>query len=123
MAQGWEKNIGRRHGGHSSSTTAPRVPASEIIRLLRAGAIDEYRRVSPALNATCIYEELAQGLETVTGGREGEMNNDDDAAQRGWVSKEEFCFYFEAVTDLVDLNGLSLAKQIDRGCGRGLVAA
>eukprot|EP00752_Nemacystus_decipiens_P004170 g3813.t1 len=125
---------------------APRIPASDIVRVLRAGAVDEYRRASPALSAACIYREFAEGLwvagakksgssseegeppvddhdETNERGRYrqqgdtgGEEIGEDDRGIEGWgVSREEFCRYFEAVTDLVDLNGLSLVPQVQQG--------
>lgn len=133
---------------------APRIPASEIIRILRAGAVDEYRRASPALSAACIYKEFAVGLgvastsgadggarRTILGSsanegdhpaeerktnkgarhrRQGDADDEDiadDGRGRG-VSREEFCDYFEAVTDLVDLNGLSLVPQTHQGLAR-----
>lgn len=135
--------------GTPDADAAPRVPASEITRLLRAGAIDGYRRASPALSAACIYPEFAEGLEGAAArrGQDSEesrtrtcSNQDtakhpiadcgtDEGDTRGggqgsrdegeWgVSKEEFCDYFEAVTDLVDLNGLSLVPQVPRGLAR-----
>lgn len=135
----------------------PRIPASEIIRILRAGAVDEYRRASPALSAACIYREFAEGL-GVAGARgaengakrkilgcsvdEGDHLSEDrdtnkearhkqqgdadgegigeDDRERG-VSREEFCDYFEAVTDLVDLNCLSLVPQVHQGLARTAV--
>lgn len=136
-----------KEGGHGV-LEAPRIPAREIIRILHAGAVDEYRRASPALSAACIYKEFADGLGVAStrgaedgatrkiigsGTDEGEEHNNadtnngaghrqqgDDAEgedigedDRGrGVSREEFCDYFEAVTDLVDLNGLSLVPQV-----------
>lgn len=130
---------------------APRIPANEIIRTLRAGAVDEHRRASAALSATCIYKEFAEGLgvagarraedgarrkilgsstdkddhpaedrNAIGGARreqQGDVDGEDiDDDDRGWgVSREEFCDYFEAVTDLVDLNGLSLVPQVHQG--------
>lgn len=143
-------HLERKNGavGTPDANAAPRVPAGEIIRLLRAGAIDGYRRASPALSAACIYAEFAEGLD----GAAGRRGQDSEARTRsgsipdtashaiagcgadeggtrggqqgrrdegGWgVSKEEFCDYFEAVTDLVDLNGLSLVPQVPRGLAR-----
>lgn len=131
------------NGGGGENTI--RIPASKIISLLRAGAIDEYRRSSPSLSAACIYREFAEGLgaaatkrkhdtrrehlgSTEHGDRpandrgtnqgagprqDGVDGSDANDNERGWgVSKEEFCDYFEAVTDLVDLNGLSLVPQV-----------
>lgn len=153
-----EEQTGRTNGSggggdenpNSGTIEAPRILPSEIIRLLRAGAVEEFRRASPALSAACIYQEFAEGLEGAVAahGRhgirrnspgsstdeddhpagdrrsnEGETRRQHDEAHvgcngcdgQGWgISKEEFCDYFEAVTDLVDLNGLSLlppAKQ------------
>lgn len=127
---------------------ATRVPASEVVRILCSGAVDEYRRASPALSAACIYKELAEGLEVAStrkaedgarrtvlgnstdkgdhpsesrntnkGARHSQQQGDaDDEDDRGrGVSREEFCDYFEAVTDLVDLNGLSLVPQVHQG--------
>lgn len=123
---------GDRGGGNID---APRVLASEITRLLLAGDLDEYRQASPALSAACVYQDFARGLEDVAKERHGRSstsnadcrNGDysgvgkargdgDDvcAGERGWVSKEEFCDYFEAVTDLVELNGLSLTQPACR---------
>ena len=125
---------GRASGG--GSIDAPRVPTTEITRLLLAGDLDEYRQASPALSAACVYQEFARGLEDVAKGlcggsassaecRDGDYGEADkargdgaesgaDAGEPGWVSKEEFCVYFEAVTDLVDLNGLSLTQPARR---------
>lgn len=135
-------HLERKNGvvGTPDADAAPRVPAGEIIRLLRAGAIDGYRRASPALSAACIYAEFAEGLEgaAATRGQDSEARTanhpiadcgTDEGNTRGgqqgsggegeWgVSKEEFCEYFEAVTDLVDLNGLSLVPQVPRGLAR-----
>ncbi|CAM9483086.1 unnamed protein product [Ectocarpus sp. 6 AP-2014] len=136
-------HLERKNGvvGTPDGDAAPRVPAGEIIRLLRAGAIDGYRRASPALSAACIYAEFAEGLEgaAATRGQDREARTanhpiadcctdeegDTRGGQRGgrdkgeWgISKEEFCDYFEAVTDLVDLNGLSLVPQVPRGLAR-----
>ncbi len=117
----------------AGSSDALRVPAKNIVSLLRAGALDEYRRASPALSAACIYREFAEGLgAAATKGDHDDARStyldrtehDDrpatdcgaDERGSGWgVSKEEFCDYFEAVTDLVDLNGLSLVPQVQQG--------
>lgn len=125
---------------------APRILPREIIRLLRAGAVEEYRRASPALSAACIYQEFAEGLEDAAAARgkhehTGRSAEEDDQTAgdrranevetprrhgragggnigsdgQGWgISKEEFCDYFEAVTDLVDLNGLSLVSPVNQ---------
>lgn len=131
----------------SDGWSKPRVPADEIIRVLREGAIDHFRRGSPALSAAYMYRDLAEGLESIAAkgmsdrttsesenGQphrhhpaldaseydcvfegDGQMCQasaaGDDLRVRG-VSKEEFCDYFEAVTDLVDLNGLSLVQHV-----------
>lgn len=121
--------------GCGGSIDAPRVPATEITRLLLGGNLDEYRQASPALSAACVYQDFARGLEDFTKGRlggfsapsvdccDGDYGGADkargggaeaDAGEPGWVSKEEFCDYFEAVTDLVDLNGLSLTQPAAR---------
>ncbi|CAM9749739.1 unnamed protein product [Scytosiphon promiscuus] len=121
-----------------------RIPAEEIVRVLRAGAIDDFRRASPALSAACIHREFAEGLAgaaTITevvgsstgsdhcilSGRSGgcagteggrrRHGSGDDGRVLG-VSKEEFCDYFEAVTDLVDLNGLNLVPRVHPGLVR-----
>lgn len=147
---------GGRGGGEplpdADSIETPRILPSEIIRLLRAGAVEEYRRASPALSATCIYREFAEGLEgaattaretygisrsggsstdvddhpagdrSATEGETRRRNHDESEDVcvghdgQGWgISKEEFCDYFEAVTDLVDLNGLSLVPPVNKG--------
>lgn len=133
----------RSRGGGCAAT--PRVPAGDIIRVLRAGAIEEFRRASPALSAACIYEEFAEGLQVAAagwgeraantasrcrlgaGGSPGDWRGEEAGcgnadAGGGWVSKAEFREYFEAVTDLVDLNGLSLVQDSrhcrDDGPGR-----
>ncbi|CAN0047652.1 unnamed protein product [Ectocarpus sp. 12 AP-2014] len=145
------RRLQREDGGHlerkncvvvgtPDADAAPRVSAGEIIRLLRAGAIDGYRRASPALSAACIYAEFAEGLEgaAATRGQDSEARTanhpiadrgTDEGDTRGGqqgsggegeggVSKEEFCDYFEAVTDLVDLNRLSLVPQVPHGLAR-----
>lgn len=132
--RGREGPLGGLPGG-SGADDSPGIPADDIIRLLREGAIDEHRRASPALSAACIYQEFAQGLKGAAktstkgratdtddrgGNRGGEAARCDDVREKGggWVvSKEEFCDYFEAVTDLVDLNDLSLAPRACHGTG------
>ena len=137
-ARGWRRARGE------PDRSEMRVPASEILRLLRAGAIEDYRRASPALTATCMYREFAQGLGEVVhdggnvsrGGWESKVEEnahdrelkrvdrgpdsaftaESDSGGRGEASdlgltKAEFCEFFEAVTDLVDLNGLSLVRN------------
>lgn len=139
-----DKGDGVESSRQPGSFDALRIPASKIVSLLRAGAIDEYRRASPALSAACIYREFAEGLGAAArrGKHDAKVTNlgstdhddhpvtdgdtskgvdeynhiDDDERGSGWgVSKEEFCDYFEAVTDLVDLNGLSLVPQVQQG--------
>ena len=142
---GEEDGNGDGDGTPGDVLEAPRVPAADIIRVLRAGTVDEYRRASPALSAACIYKEFANGLgvasksgvdggarrenlgssldegdhpcDTTEGGARHTQQGDpigEDDGRRG-VSREEFCDYFEAVTDLVDLNGLSLVPQVHQG--------
>lgn len=135
-----------------SYTSAPdRVSAGEIVRLLHGGAIEEYRKASPALSAARLYRDFAEGLmfsaEADTGNydisaggalsfdsdrrrfpdntnvqSERRAQCDGDEAKAGGrykgVSKEEFCEYFEAVTDLVDVNSLSLAPRGHEGSPR-----
>lgn len=130
---------GSNRGGNVDGVLQPsplRISAGEIIRVLRAGAINDLRRASPALSAACIHRELAEGLEGAAAKREpggsstredqhfgcsssssgrkgGRKRDSTDCDGRGWgVSKEEFCDYFEAVTDLVDLNGLNLVPRV-----------
>lgn len=145
-----EGNGGSDESPDAGGLKAVRIPASDILRILRAGAVDEYRRASPALSAACIYKEFAEGLSVASmksaedgarrnilgssadlggqrtencvanigprrqqGDADGEGAGEDDRG-RG-VSKEEFCDFFEAVTDLIDLNGLGLVPQVQQG--------
>lgn len=90
-----------------------RVPASEVLRLLRAGMLEDYRRASPSLSATCIYREFAEGLREFSSmeGYGRASNNRYPSGESPGLSKAELCEYFEAITDLVDLNHLSLVQK------------
>lgn len=93
--------------------TEARVPASEVLRLLQKGMLEDYRRASPALSATCIYREFAEGLLEFNS-MDGYGRACDDrypSRKLPGLSKVEFCEYFEAITDFVDLNDLSLVQQ------------
>ncbi|CAM9245907.1 unnamed protein product [Hapterophycus canaliculatus] len=144
MQPGRPNRGGNVDGAPDAEACSPlRIPAGEIVRVLCAGAIDSFRRASPALSAACIHRVFAEGLEgaarkrrlgeSSTGsdrplvlGRGSSDGGDRDRQRassggdgRGWgVSKEEFCDYFEAVTDLVDLNGLSLVPRVHSGLVR-----
>lgn len=111
-----------------------RVPASEIMRLLHEGKLEWFRRASPSLKAICIFPEFSSSLEgTVSdAGNEWILGRKDarkreftqkEETERGpekaqtniqggtGLTKDEFCEFFEAITDLVDLNELSLVPR------------
>ncbi|CAM9901999.1 unnamed protein product [Choristocarpus tenellus] len=98
--------------------TQPKVlPATEIMKQLRArGSVEQYRISSPALSAICQYPEFEAALEAAAGDGRGtgkdrnEEGNSGNAGAAVGLCKEEFCAFFDAITDLVELNHLSLSE-------------
>lgn len=118
---------GSKHGSDPPQQSR-RVPATEIMRILQEGKLGKFQRASPSLAALCIFPEFAAGLQRIASnynecldgnsqaeevapdpGNEG-RGNTETRLQVG-LTRDEFCEYLEAVTDLVELNNMSLVTQ------------
>lgn len=112
-----------------ASSRMRRVPPAKIMELLLGGKLDGFRRASPALTAVCIFEGFTAALGSV-GSRAATHPSEQGNAQEAMVeaghgdqgsmetldgvglTKDEFCEFFDAVTDFVELNKLSLVSSL-----------